>query len=170
MRRRCRAIACRAFLRLRARSKGFPLKICHLIYDDIANPWLGGGGAVRAMEIYRRLAERHEITLICGLFPGADLEAEIDGIRILRVGSAASYGSSRLGYCLNAIDQLRKLDWDLWVNEFSAFAPLRVPAALRRRGLLFFQHFMGHHALIKRPLVGGVSWLRSGCCAPTTAS
>ena len=159
MRRRCRAIACRAFPRLRARSKGLPLKICHLIYDDIANPWLGGGGAVRAMEIYRRLAERHEITLICGLFPGADLEAEIDGIRILRVGSAASYGRSRLGYCLNAIDQLRKLDWDLWVNEFSAFAPLRVPAALRRRGLLFFQHFMGHHALIKRPLVGGVSWL-----------
>ena len=104
MRRRCRAIACRAFLRLRARSKGFPLKICHLIYDDIANPWLGGGGAVRAMEIYRRLAERHEITLICGLFPGADLEAEIDGIRILRVGSAASYGRSRLGYCFNAID------------------------------------------------------------------
>ena len=111
------------------------------------------------MEIYRRLAERHEITLVCGLFPGADSEAEINGIRILRVGSAASYGRSRLGYCFNAIDQLRKLNWDLWVNEFSAFAPLRVPAAFRRRGLLFFQHFMGHHALIKRPLVGGVSWL-----------
>ena len=83
------------------------------------------------MEIYRRLAERHEITLICGLFPGADLEAEIDGIRILRVGSEASYTRSRLGYCLNAIDKLRRLEWDLWINEFSAFAPLRVCASPR---------------------------------------
>ena len=135
------------------------LKICHLIYDDIANPWLGGGGAVRALEIYRRLADRHEITLVSGLFPGAEPEAEVDGIRLIRVGSARSYALSRLGYCRRAVDQLQRLEWDLWINEFSAFAPLRVPAALRRRGLLFFQHIMGRHALAKHPLVGGVSWL-----------
>lgn len=114
---------------------------------------------MRALEIYRRLADRHEITLVSGLFPGAEREAEVDGIRLLRVGSARNYAASRLGYCLQAVDQLQKLDWDLWVNEFSAFAPLRVPAALRRRGVLFFQHFMGHHALVKRPLIGGISWL-----------
>ncbi len=114
---------------------------------------------MRALEIYRRLADRHEITLVSGLFPGAEPEAEIDGIRLIRVGSARSYALSRLGYCRRAVAQLQRLEWDLWVNEFSAFAPLRVPAALRRRGLLFFQHFMGHHALAKRPLVGGVSWL-----------
>ena len=76
--------------------------------------------------------------------PGAETEAYIDGIRLLRVGSARSYAVSRLGFCLRAVEQLQKLDWDLWVNEFSAFAPLRVPAALRRRGLLFFQHFLKH--------------------------
>lgn len=117
---------------------------------------------MRALEIYRRLAEHHEITLVSGLYPGAETEAEIDGIRLLRVGSARSYAASRLGFCLRAVEQLQKLDWDLWVNEFSAFAPLRVPAALRRRGLLFFQHFMGHHALAKRPLIGGISWLAEG--------
>ena len=35
------------------------MKICHLIYDDLGNPWLGGGGAWRARQIYRRLAARH---------------------------------------------------------------------------------------------------------------
>ena len=114
---------------------------------------------MRALEIYRRLVARHEITLVTGLFPGAKTEEEIEGIRLLRVGSARSYALSRLGYCQRAVSQLHKLEWDLWINEFSAFAPLRVPASLRRKGLLFFQHFMGHHALVKHPLVGGISWL-----------
>ena len=135
------------------------MKICHLMYDDIDNPWLGGGGAVRAMELYRRLASRHEITVVSGLFPGAELETERDGIRLVRVGSARSYALSRVGYCRAAVAQLRRLEWDLWINEFSAFAPLCVPAALRRQGLLLFYHFMGWHALVKHPLVGGVAWL-----------
>ena len=135
------------------------MKICHLMYDDVANPWLGGGGAVRAMELYRRLASRHEITIVSGLFPGAEPETERHGLRLLRVGSARSYALSRVGYCRAAVAQLQRLEWDLWINEFSAFAPLRVPAALRRQGLLLFYHFMGWHALAKHPLVGGVAWL-----------
>ena len=135
------------------------MKICHLMYDDIDNPWLGGGGAVRAMELYRRLSSRHEITVVSGLFPGAELETEREGIRLVRVGSARSYALSRVGYCRAAVAQLQRLEWDLWINEFSAFAPLRVPAALRRQGLLLFYHFMGLHALAKHPLVGGVAWL-----------
>ena len=114
------------------------MKICHLMYDDIANPWLGGGGAVRAMELYRRLASRHEITVVSGLFPGAELETERHGLRLLRVGSARSYALSRVGYCREAVAQLQRLEWDLWINEFSAFAPLRVPAALRRQGCFCF--------------------------------
>ena len=135
------------------------MKICHLMYDDMANPWLGGGGAVRAMELYRRLSSRHEITVVSGLFPGAERETERHGLRLLRVGSDRSYALSRLGYCREAVAQLQRLEWDLWVNEFSAFAPLRVPASLRRQGLLLFYHFMGRHALVKHPLVGGVAWL-----------
>ena len=135
------------------------MKICHLMYDDIANPWLGGGGAVRALELYRRLSSRHEITVVSGLFPGAEPETEQHGLRLLRVGSARSYALSRLGYCRAALAELQRLEWDLWINEFSAFAPLRVPAALRQQGLLLFYHFMGLHALAKHPLVGGVAWL-----------
>jgi glycogen(starch) synthase len=135
------------------------MKICHLIYDDVSNPWLGGGGAVRALEIYRRLASDHEITLVTGMFPGGGEEDRIDGVRILRVGSDRSYARSRLAYCRQAVDRLRSLEWDVWVHEFSAFAPLRVPSSLRNLGILFFYHFVGAHAMRKHPLVGGVSWL-----------
>ena len=72
------------------------MRICHLIYDDVDNPWLGGGGAYRARQIYRRLAGRHEITLVTGTFPGAEPVQEVDGLRLLRVGSPRSYAISRL--------------------------------------------------------------------------
>lgn len=134
------------------------MKICHLIYDDVANPWLGGGGALRAREIYRRLAGRHQITVITGHFPGAARETVDEGVRFLRVGSDASYMRSRLSYCREALACLRRQEWDVWVHEFSAFAPLWPAARLRRRGLLFFYHFVGAHALVKHPLVGGVAW------------
>jgi glycosyltransferase involved in cell wall biosynthesis len=134
------------------------VKICHLIYDDINNPYLGGGGAVRAWEIYRRLATRHEITLVTGNFPGANVEEWREGVRFLRVGSASGYARSRLSYSRHAIGCLKQLEWDVWVHEFSAFAPLRVPAALRRLGVLFFYHFVGAHALKKHPLIGALAW------------
>ena len=63
-------------------------------------------GAVRAREIYRRLAQRHQVTLITGLFPGAQREEEIDGIHFVRVGSDRNYARSRLAYCHAAVDQL----------------------------------------------------------------
>ena len=134
------------------------MRICHLIYDDVDNPWLGGGGAVRARQIYRRLAPRHEITLISGAYPGSASDEVIDGIRHLRVGGARSYASSRLSYCRRALDCLRSQQWDVWVHEFSAFAPLWPSRAMRRRGVLFFYHFVGRHALRKHPVVGSLAW------------
>jgi glycosyltransferase involved in cell wall biosynthesis len=44
------------------------------------------------------------------------------------------------------------------VHEFSAFAPLWPRRSLRRKGVLFFYHFVGHHALRKHPLVGSLAW------------
>src|SRR5690606_3422755 len=56
----CSAVA-RRFQRDRHRrsvaSSGMT-RVLHLIYDDPGNPWVAGGGAVRAFEIYRRLTAR----------------------------------------------------------------------------------------------------------------
>jgi glycogen synthase len=135
------------------------MRICHLAYDDIGNTaWLSGGGAVRAWEIYRRLARRHEVTLITGYYPGAARQEVREGVRFVRVGTDRSYALSRLSYSLGALAALKRLEWDVWVHEFSAFAPLFPGPALRRRGILFFYHFVGAHALKKHPLVGAPAW------------
>lgn len=130
------------------------MRILHTIYDDVKNPWCGGGGAIRAFEIDRRLAEKHDITLLSGNYPGAAAEEVREGIRIRRVGTVRSYAASRLSFSVLASYILMKERFDLWVYGFSAFAPLLAPAALRRRSVLEFFHRMGGHAVRKHPLAG----------------
>jgi glycosyltransferase involved in cell wall biosynthesis len=130
------------------------VKILHTSYDDPQNPWLGGGGAFRTFEIGRRLADRHEVTILCGRYPGAAAEEEQEGLRVVRVGSPRSYALSRAAYSAAASRYLARSDNDLWVYSFSAFAPVLASAARRRSGLLEFFHLMQEHAREKYPVLG----------------
>lgn len=133
------------------------MKICHLIYDDLENPWLAGGGAVRVHEIYSRLSARHDITVISGPFrrTGSPKTAGTPGFRSVRVGSASTYARSRMAYCRLAVRELKSRKWDLWVNDFSPFAPLlSVSRALRARALLTVHAVVGSHLVRHRPFVG----------------
>ncbi len=130
------------------------MKILHTSYDDPRNPWLGGGGAARTFEICRRLAGRHEITVVCGSYPGAAPEEEVDGLRVLHLGSPRSYAISRLTFSARASRFLARSDADLWVYSFSAFAPLWASAPRRRASVLEFFHLMQEHAARKRPVLG----------------
>ncbi len=47
------------------------MKILQLVYESPGNPFGFGGAGVRAQEIYRRLSQRHEITLLYMKYPGA---------------------------------------------------------------------------------------------------
>lgn len=55
------------------------MRILHLDPDDMDNP-LSGGGSVRNYEIYRRLAHRHQITVLTPTFPGSTPTLERDGV------------------------------------------------------------------------------------------
>ena len=130
------------------------MRILHTLYDDIRNPWCGGGGAVRAFQINRRLAGRHEITRVSGNFPGALQREVVEGIHVHRIGTSRSYALSRLSYSLLLPFYLRRQRFDLWVNDFSAFAPVWAPARLRRRAILLLHHLMFRHATEKYRFAG----------------
>lgn len=130
------------------------MKILHTTYDDPWNPWLAGGGALRTHQISLRLAQRHEITILSGRYPGAADIEERDGIRFVRVGSPQSYALSRLSFGLAATTYVMRAEYDLWVYGFSAFAPIYATSARRRGALLECFHLMGGHAVEKHPLVG----------------
>ncbi|MBD3291981.1 MAG: glycosyltransferase [Armatimonadia bacterium] len=100
------------------------LKILHLTYGHINNPWLCGGGSIRSHEINRRLAKQHQVTVACGAWPDAKGTETIDGVRYEHIGFGHSYVASRLSYVGRAMAFCRRRRWDLVVEDFSAFTPL----------------------------------------------
>ncbi len=95
------------------------MRILHLDPDDLDNP-LAGGGPVRTYEICRRLARRHEVTILTPTFDGSTPEKERDGIRYLRLGrKVRHHGSSHhLTYLAALPAAVRRHDYDLLVEDF----------------------------------------------------
>jgi glycogen(starch) synthase len=129
------------------------MKILHLIYDDIDNPWVGGGGALRVYEICRRLAKKHDITVITGKYPGS-CSCEKSGVLYKRIGIPKSYFLSRLTYGLNAWRYIIGKDYDLIVDEFSAHSPCFTPFFTRKPVIASLQNLYAVHALKSHRLLG----------------
>lgn len=102
------------------------MRVLHFIYDDRANPWVAGGGAVRAFEIYRRLTDRVSATIVTGSYPGATSGRE-DGVELVRLGRPRPYAWSRLTYALAANRLLRTGEYDAAVFDYSAYTPIFLP-------------------------------------------
>lgn len=106
------------------------LRVLHCIYDDPRNPWLGGGGAHRVYEIYRRLTEELDVTVAAGAFPGA-ADGPRDGVEYRFLGMRRPYALSRLTYGRAATSLLREGDYDAAYFDFSVYTPIRVPTTRR---------------------------------------
>jgi glycogen(starch) synthase len=134
------------------------MKILHVIYDDIENPWCGGGGALRVLEVNRHLSREHRITVLTGNFPGARDEKR-GPVFYKRVGTKASYVMSRLSFALLAPYYIRKLEADIVVNECSFFAPSFADLYTRKPVANVLHHIMGIHALKIHPFYGFIPFL-----------
>src|SRR5689334_17831136 len=118
------------------------MRILHLDPDDIDNP-LSGGGPLRTYEIYRRLAKRHEITVLTPTFEGSTPEVVRDGIRYIRLGrKIRNHGSSHhITFFCGLPKAVRSFDYDLLVEDF-------MPPASTTLNPLF----------AKAPVVASVQW------------
>ena len=99
------------------------MRILHLGYTHVDNPWNAGGAAVAAREVYRRLCQRHEVTVACGGWPGAVDTHAAEGVREVFGPRAGSYVGSRLGYSRFAARMAVCTDHDLVVDDMSAYSP-----------------------------------------------
>jgi phosphatidylinositol alpha-mannosyltransferase len=95
------------------------MRILHLDPDDMDNP-LSGGGPVRTFEICRRLARRHEVTVLTPTFPGSTPTKEREGIQYVRLGrKVRNHGSSHhLTFLASLPKAVRQYDYDLLVEDF----------------------------------------------------
>jgi glycosyltransferase involved in cell wall biosynthesis len=112
---------------------------------------------VRVFELYRRLADRVDATVITGNYPGAR-DGLREGVRYEHLGAPRPYAWSRLSYALNASHRLKQGDYDVAVFDFSAYTPLVIPT--NRPVAITVHHLTGPTAKERwgRVLGGLVGW------------
>jgi len=127
------------------------LKILQLIYESPGNPFGFGGAGVRAYEIYKRLRDRHDITLLCMRYPGAR-DGEIEGLRYVFVGTESrSLTKSALAYTVMASNYVRKYgrNYDVIVENFLPSTPFFSRFLTETPVILQIQGIMERHSLRK---------------------
>ena len=92
-------------------------------WQDIENPQ-AGGAEIHMHEIFGRLARvGHEITLLCGGWPGCPPRARIDGMSIHRVGTRQSFAALAYRFFRR---ELKAQPWDVIVEDINKI-PLYTP-------------------------------------------
>ncbi len=136
------------------------MRILHIIYDDIDNPWLSGGGATRTLEIYSRIAAQgHGVEVICGSYPGASYMRVRRGVYYRHIGLPYSYVLSRLTFMVGAARLIKRGGYDIVIEDVSPFSPVGAPLWQRTPTSLMpsiasVQNLSGKHATRKYRLWG----------------
>jgi glycosyltransferase involved in cell wall biosynthesis len=104
------------------------------IFDDVANPHYGGGGATVIHQVATRLAKDYRVTVYCASYVGSTTSQARDGVRyvFLPVGWAGPRGGQMLFQLLLPLIALVRRP-DLWIESLTppfstSLLPLVSPA------------------------------------------
>lgn len=115
------------------------MRILVVNWQDRTNPQ-AGGAEVHLHELFGRLATRgHEVHLLASGYPGAPAEAEVDGVRVHRVGSRYGFawaGRSAFGALARALAP------DVVVEDVNKI-PLYLPLLWAGPFVLLVPHLFG---------------------------
>ena len=132
------------------------MRILVVNWQDRENPQ-GGGAEIHLHEIFGRLAARgHEVTLLCGGWPGCPPRATLDGIEVHRVGTRHTFPFHARRYWSRV---LRSRGCDILVEDVNKI-PLYTPRWGERRVMALVPHLFGDAAIHELGLAfGSVVWL-----------
>src|SRR4051812_14382179 len=133
-----------------------PVRILLVNWQDRENPQ-AGGAEIHLHEIFGRLAARgHEVTLLCGGWPGCAPRATLDGVEVVRVGTRLSWPAlARGAYRRLFPDQPH----DVLVEDINKL-PLFTPRWGARRVVALVPHLFGGTVFQELPApVAAIVWL-----------
>ena len=122
------------------------MKILHLLYESKGDPFGIGGVGIRAYEIYKHIKERHDVTLLCKKYPGAN-DRQIDGLRHIFVGiESKSLTKTLLSYAYHASRFVNRHShkYDIIIEEFSPAIPTFLNAFTQKPIVLQVQGYTGN--------------------------
>ena len=125
-------------------------------WQDRENPQ-AGGAELHLHEIFGRLARRgHEVTLLCGGWPGAPARVTLDGMAVHRVGTRYTFPLRAYRYWREHLAPLRH---DVLVEDINK-VPLYTPRWGARRVVAVVPHLFGGTAFQEAPLpLAAAVWL-----------
>ena len=132
------------------------VKILLVNWQDRENPQ-AGGAEIHLHEIFGRLAARgHDVTLLCGGWPGCPPRATLDGIDVIRVGTRLSWPALARGAYRRLF---REHPHDVLVEDINKL-PLFTPRWGARRVVALVPHLFGGTAFqeLVAPLAA-IVWL-----------
>src|SRR5436190_2538295 len=132
------------------------MKLLLVNWQDIENPQ-AGGAEIHLHQIFGRLARAgHDVTLLCGGWPGCPARARIDGMDVHRVGRRETFGLMAYPYFRRV---LASQPWDLLVEDVNKM-PLYTPLWRLPRSAALVPHLFGGTAFLElvAPLAAAV-WL-----------
>ncbi len=124
------------------------MRIIFSNYDDLKNPYYGGGGAVAVHEVAKRLAARqHTVTVFTGCYPGSTDEV-IDGVHYRRVGFHifdARIGQLAFQFALPWY--VARLEFDVWVESFTPPFSTALLPLFTKKPVVGLTHLLGGKAM-----------------------
>jgi glycosyltransferase involved in cell wall biosynthesis len=135
------------------------VRILLVNWQDRENPQ-AGGAEIHLHEIFGRIAARgHEVTLLCGGWPGCAGEARLDGMRVVRVGTRYTFPF----VARRAHDDRLAGTYDVLVediNKVPLFTPRWIAAGSPARAVALVPHLFGGTVFQEAPLpLAAAVWL-----------
>ena len=94
------------------------MKIIISNYDDLKNPYYGGGGAKMLHEIAKRLSKKNQVIIICGSYKGS-FDQVVDGVSYKHIG--IKFGGplfEQAAFSLMLPIYALKETYDMWIENF----------------------------------------------------
>ena len=132
------------------------MRILVVNWQDRENPQ-AGGAEIHLHEIFGRLAARgHDVTLLCGGWPGCPPRASLDGIEVIRTGTRHTFAfvaRRALGH------ELRGRRFDVLVEDINKI-PLYTPRWGSTPVVAVVPHLFGGTAFQELPMpLAALVWL-----------
>src|SRR5260370_23041822 len=132
------------------------MRILLVNWQDRDNPQ-AGGAEIHLHEIFGRIAAKgHEVTLVCGGWPGAPPRAVLDAIQIHGVGTRYTFPALARRYYDR---HLRSQPYDALVEDINKI-PLYTPRWGARKVVALVPHLFGETAFQEFPVpMAALVWL-----------
>jgi len=123
------------------------MKILVFNWRDIRNPE-AGGAEVHLHEIFARIAQKVDVTLISSMFKGCRKSETIDGIKVIRVGNKFLFNFAAIWHF---VVRLKSADFDIVVDDINK-VPLFTPLYVKKPVLAILHHINGKALFKELPL------------------